>query len=173
MPVGGAEPRFDPTHRQWSLSNGGMEMKVAKQRLELVAEDDRAYNWDGRTALDHPEAAAEWFRSVGLASSPQEQIAAIYVDTRNRPLGWAILFVGTINRAACEPRPIMQTGLLLNAAGFFLAHNHPSGDPSPSAEDLAFTRRLADAGNLLGIRLIDHIIVGDDRWMSLKQRGGW
>ena len=99
-------------------------------------------------------------------------MCALYLDTRNRPLGWTVAHIGTINRAAVEPRSILVTGLDLNAAGFVIAHNHPSGDPSPSAEDLAFTRRMAEAGELVGIRLIDHIILGDDdRWISLRQRG--
>jgi DNA repair protein RadC len=77
-----------------------------------------------------------------------------------------------MNRAAVAPEPILQAGLLMNANGFFLAHNHPSGDPSPSAEDMAFTKRLKDAGEIVGPRLIDHLILGDDdSWVSLKQRG--
>jgi DNA repair protein RadC len=64
--------------------------------------------------------------------------------------------------------------LLANAASIILFHNHPSGDPSPSAEDLALTRRMADAGELLGIRVVDHIVVGEaPAFVSLKRRGGW
>ena len=147
-------------------------MMIARQRLEVVAEKEGSYNWDNRSSLSDPDEAAEWFREF-IVNSPQEKMAAIYVDTRNRPIGWSVLFVGTINRAAVDPKPILQMGLLLNAAGFFLAHNHPSGDPSPSAEDLAFTRRLSDAGEVIGIRLIDHLIIGDETHVSLKRRGGW
>jgi DNA repair protein RadC len=144
-------------------------MKVQKQRLEIVAEQDGEYHWDGRKKFSGPEDAVAWAREVGLTNSPQEKMAAIYVDTRNRPIGWALLFVGTLNRAAVEPRPIMQAGLLLNAASFFLVHNHPSGDPSPSAEDIAFTRRLAEVGDLIGIRLVDHVIVGDS-FLSMRAK---
>ena len=64
--------------------------------------------------------------------------------------------------------------LLTNAAGIILAHNHPSGDPSPSAEDLAFTRRMAEAGDLIGIRLVDHLILAsEEKWVSLRQRDAW
>ena len=73
-----------------------------------------------------------------------------------------------------EPRTILKQGLLLDAAGLVLFHTHPSGDPAPSAEDLAFTRRLADAGELVGPRLVDHLILGrGHRWVSLRQRGAW
>ena len=69
---------------------------------------------------------------------------------------------------------MLKEGLLRDAAGFVLFHTHPSGDPSPSAEDLAFTRRIAQSGELVGMRLVDHLIVGSpDAWISLRQRGGW
>jgi DNA repair protein RadC len=72
-----------------------------------------------------------------------------------------------------EPRAILKQGLLRDAAGVVIFHTHPSGDPAPSAEDLAFTRRLSEAGEAVGIRLVDHLILGaGDRWVSLRQRGG-
>jgi DNA repair protein RadC len=101
-------------------------------------------------------------------------MGAIFLDTRNRAIGHQIAYIGTLARAAVEPRGIFSAALLANAAGIVLFHNHPSGDPSPSAEDLAFTRRMADAGELLGIRVLDHIVVGEaPRFVSLKRRGGW
>ena len=81
---------------------------------------------------------------------------------------------GTLTRAAAEPRGILTAALLANAAGILLFHNHPSGDPSPSAEDLAFTRRMAEAGEVVGIRVVDHIIVGEaPAFVSLRQRGAF
>jgi DNA repair protein RadC len=136
-------------------------MKVQKHRLELVAERDGSYNWDARRALSSPSDVAAWAHEVGMTTSPQEQMTAIYVDTRNRPVGWSLLFVGMLNRMAVEPRPILQTGLLLNATKFFLIHNHPSGDPSPSPEDIAFTKKLAQAAEVVGLTLLDHVVVGD------------
>lgn len=142
---------------------------VARYRLELIREADTEY--DPETHLSHPSTAAS-FLQAQIGSRPQEHMAAVYLDTRNRLVGWTIAHIGTINRAAVEPRVLLQTGLLLNACGLILAHNHPSGDPSPSAEDLAFTRRMAEAGELVGVRLVDHLILGHaDRWLSLKQRG--
>ena len=85
-----------------------------------------------------------------------------------------MLYRGTINRAAVEPRGVLAAALLANAVAVVVFHNHPSGDPTPSAEDLAFTRRLSEAGNLLGVRLVDHVILGGPgRWYSLAERGGW
>ncbi len=84
------------------------------------------------------------------------------------------IFIGTISRAAVEPREILKEALLHRAAGVVLFHTHPSGDPSPSLEDLSFTRRMAEACEVLGVRLVDHMIVGGaGRWVSLKERGAW
>jgi len=143
---------------------------VTRYRVALVKEEDTAY---GDLSLAHPDAVAQFLNRV-LADRPQEHMTAVYLDTRNRLIGWTIAHIGTINRAAVEPRTIFQIALSLNAAGVILSHNHPSGDPSPSTEDLAFTRRMAQTGDLLGIRLVDHIILGESgRWISLRQRGGW
>lgn len=126
-----------------------------------------------RDLLSHPEAVAS-FLTLRYASQGQEVMGALYLDTRHRLLQDTEIFRGTLNRAAVEPRAILKQGLLRNAAGLILFHTHPSGDPSPSAEDLAFTRRMAEAGEVVGLRLVDHLIVaGGGRWVSLKKRGGW
>jgi DNA repair protein RadC len=101
-------------------------------------------------------------------------MGALFLDTRNRLLAESEVYRGTLNRAAVEPRGLLKEALLRGAAGLVLFHTHPSGDPSPSAEDLAFTRRLAEAGELVGVRLVDHLILGSaGRWVSLRQRGAW
>ena len=149
---------------------------IRRYRLELVAETSSIYEGNsehGEQAFSHPSAAARFLFSQ-IGNRPQEHMCALYLDTRNRPLGWTVAHIGTINRAAVEPRSILVTGLGLNAVGFLIAHNHPSGHPTPSSEDLAFTRRMAEAGDVVGLRLLDHIILGvEDRWVSLKQRGGF
>lgn len=148
----------------------GGPQTITRYRVALVQEKEHPY---GDLSLSHPAAVAKFLQGE-LADRPQEHMVAVYLDTRNRLIGWTIAFVGTINRAAVEPRVLFQTALCLNAAGLVVGHNHPSGDPSPSAEDLAFTRRISEAGELLGIRLVDHLILGSNsRWVSLRQRGGW
>ncbi len=143
---------------------------VARYRIALVKEEDAPY---GDVSLTNPGDVAEFLNRV-LADRPQEHMIAIYLDSRNRLIGWTIAHIGTINRAAVETRTIFQIALTLNAAGLILNHNHPSGDPSPSAEDLGFTRRMAQAGDLIGIRLLDHLILGHDgAWTSLRQLEGW
>lgn len=126
-----------------------------------------------RLPLGHPEAVARYLL-LRYGDRDQEVMGALYLDVRNRLLGEAELFRGTLSRAAVEPRAILKRALLSSAAGVLLFHTHPSGDPSPSAEDLAFTRRMAEAGDLVGVRLVDHLVLGTHhRWVSLRRRGGW
>jgi DNA repair protein RadC len=126
-----------------------------------------------RLPLGDPEAVARYL-ILRYAERDQEVMGAVYLDVRNRLLGESEVYRGTLARAAVEPRAILKQALLRSAAGMLIFHNHPSGDPSPSAEDLAFTRRLADAGELLGVRLLDHLVIGTGgRWVSLRRRGGW
>ncbi|MCP3957027.1 MAG: JAB domain-containing protein [bacterium] len=126
-----------------------------------------------RDLLDQPEIVARYL-GMRYAQQDQEVMGALYLDVRNRLIAESDIYRGTLSRAAVEPRVILKEGLLRSASGFILFHTHPSGDPTPSAEDLAFTRRLAEAGDLLGVRLIDHLILGSaGRWVSLGRRGAW
>jgi DNA repair protein RadC len=126
-----------------------------------------------RLSMSRPQAAARYL-ALRYGRPDQEVMGALYLDTRHRLIAESEIFRGTINRAAVEPRAILKEGLLRGATGFLLFHTHPSGDPSPSAEDVAFTRRLAEAGEIVGISLVDHLILGGaSRWISLRERGAW
>ena len=98
----------------------------------------------------------------------------LHGSSRFRLIAERELYRGTLNRAAVEPRLVLKEGLLAGAAALIVFHTHPSGDPTPSPEDLAFTRRLGEAGEVVGIRVVDHLILGGvGRWVSLAERGGW
>ncbi len=126
-----------------------------------------------RQPLTNAEAVARYL-GMRYALRDQEVMGALYLDTRNRLIREREIYRGTLSRAAAEPRAVLKAGLLADAAGFVLFHTHPSGDPSPSVEDLSFTRRIRDAGEVVGIRLVDHLILATGgRWLSLRQRGGW
>ncbi|MEZ5313808.1 MAG: JAB domain-containing protein [Thermoanaerobaculia bacterium] len=123
-----------------------------------------------RAAIGTPAAVASYL-ALRYAVRDQEVMGALYVDTRHRLLAERELYRGTVNRIAVEPRAILKEGLLHGACGVVLFHTHPSGDPSPSAEDLAFTRRMAEAGEVVGIRLVDHLILGAvGRWSLARAR---
>ena len=126
-----------------------------------------------RDLLDRPDAVASYL-SLRYAQEDQEVMGALYLDVRNRLIAESDIYRGTLSRAAVEPRAILKEGLLHSASGFILFHTHPSGDPAPSAEDLTFTQRMAEAGELLGVKLLDHMILGSaGRWVSLGRRGAW
>lgn len=126
-----------------------------------------------REPLGHPAAVARYL-ALRFTVPDQEVMGALFLDTRHRLLGESDVYRGTLNRAAVEPRGLLKEALLRGAAGLILFHTHPSGDPSPSAEDLSFTRRLAEAAEVLGLRLMDHLILGAaGAWVSLRQRGAW
>lgn len=121
--------------------------------------------------LEHPNAVARYLR-MRYADPDQEVVGAIFLDVRGRLVDECEIYRGTLSRAAVEPRGILKRALLHRASSFVLFHTHPSGDPSPSREDLAVTRRLADAGRVVGITLLDHLILGTaGRWMSVRNRG--
>ena len=146
-------------------------MRVPAARIQLVREPGVAYH-DQRRAASTPEAAAAIATQL-LALEPAEAMGAIYLTTRNRVLSTAVLYRGTIDRAVVEPRGFLQAALLQAAASMILCHVHPSGDPSPSAADLEVTRRMVEAGEVVGVRVLDHIIVGalTGDWESLARRG--
>ncbi len=126
-----------------------------------------------RDLLAHPDTVASYL-GLRYGLQDQETMGALFLDVRNRLIGESDVFRGTQNRAAVEPRGILKEALLRSASSFILFHTHPSGDPSPSEEDLTFTRRMAEAGDLVGVKLLDHIILGSTgRWVALGRRGAW
>lgn len=126
-----------------------------------------------RELLNRPDSVARYLR-LRYARQGQEVLGALLLDAKTRLITETEVFRGTLQRAAVSPRQLLKRALLADAARMIIFHTHPSGDPSPSAEDLAFTRRLAEAGSLVGVELLDHLILGGgERWISLKARGGW
>ncbi len=126
-----------------------------------------------RAPLERPEAVVRYL-DLRYGQRHQEVVGAIYLDSRNRLLTECELYRGTVSWSVVEPRAVLREGLMRGASGIVLFHTHPSGDPTPSAEDLQFTRRLAEAGEVLGVTLVDHLIVGHGgRWISLRDRGAW
>jgi DNA repair protein RadC len=95
----------------------------------------------------------------------------VYLDAKNRIIREREIYVGTVNSASVSTRDVLRHALDDHASGVIVFHNHPSGDPAPSAEDLLFTRKLVEAGKVLGVDILDHLVLGMNRYISLKQRG--
>lgn len=101
----------------------------------------------------------------------QEQLRAVLLDTRNRVIHVQTVYVGSLNTSVIRTAEVFREAIRRNAAALIIAHNHPSGDPSPSPEDVAVTRNLISAGQLLDIEVLDHLVIGQQRFVSLKERG--
>lgn len=106
-----------------------------------------------------------------LRYSMKENFAVMILDTKHQVLGMPIVSVGNLSASVVHPREVFEIAIRNYAAAIILIHNHPSGDPSPSGEDISITRRLVKAGELMDIPVIDHIIIGDDSFVSLKEKG--
>ncbi len=101
----------------------------------------------------------------------QERLGAVYLDSKNRVIREREIYVGTLNATTVSTRDIFRFAITDHAASVVIFHNHPSGDPAPSAEDLIFTKRVVEAGKLMGVNVLDHLIIGNNRYVSLRQRG--
>lgn len=124
-----------------------------------------------RDLLNEPALVKEYLRRT-RGDGTQERTGALYLNARNRLLrDDPEIYRGTLDRAVVEPRELLKRALLANAAALIVYHNHPSGDPSPSREDREFTRRLASAADLVGLRLLDHVVVGRDGCVSFREAG--
>ena len=104
-------------------------------------------------------------------SRPVETFGVLALDVRHRLRHETVISMGCLTSSVVHPREVFQAAVVARAAALILFHNHPSGDPEPSAEDLALTRRLASAGTLMGIEVLDHLVLGAASFVSLKQRG--
>lgn len=100
----------------------------------------------------------------------KEHFRVMLLDAKNRVITTELVSIGTLNTSLVHPRELFRRAIQACAAAVILVHNHPSGDPTPSAEDLSLTKRLVEAGKLLGIEVLDHLIIGDNRYVSLKER---
>jgi DNA repair protein RadC len=124
-----------------------------------------------RPLLNEPALVKEYLRTTAVDPN-QERTGALYLNARNRLLRVdPDIYRGTLDRAVVEPRELLRRALLARAASLILFHNHPSGDPTPSREDREFTRRLAAACEAIGVRLLDHIVVGAEGCVSFREAG--
>ena len=124
--------------------------------------------------LSSPEAVALLARDLANAiDDDREHFWVVLLNTQNRYLMHTLVSTGTLSASLVHPREVLGPALRAGAAGLILVHNHPSGDPTPSREDLRLTRQLADGARLLDLRLHDHLIIGNgtEQWVSLAQRG--
>lgn len=117
-----------------------------------------------------PSSIAEYYME-DMRHKRQEAMKLLLLNTKTKLIGETDISKGTVNSAVISPRELFVEALQKNAVSIILLHNHPSGDPTPSKEDVLITRRIRDAGELIGVELLDHIIIGNNCYISLKEKG--
>jgi DNA repair protein RadC len=126
-----------------------------------------SYPEKGKAIVRSPENVLNEVRSR-LKGRKKEHFLTLFLDTRNQVLGVAPVSVGSLDSSLAHPREVFKEAISANAASVIFVHNHPSGDPQPSEDDIKLTRRLVEAGNIVGIEVLDHVIVADKVCASLK-----
>ncbi len=145
---------------------GVAALKIVKTSAERLAKAEVLY----RPVLSNWDRLMEYLSAV-LAREKVEQFRLLFLDNRNRLLADEAQARGTVNHTPVYPREVVKRALDLHASALILAHNHPSGDPSPSADDIAITRQIVDAARALSITVHDHVVVGNGQWRSFRRDG--
>ncbi|MBN2796633.1 MAG: JAB domain-containing protein [Clostridia bacterium] len=142
-----------------------MKKRVQMVTTRLVRESSILYE---PRVLNSPEKAVELIRTF-IEDSDREMMVVINLDVKNQPNEMYVAAIGSLSACIVHPREIFKAAILANSGSILVAHNHPSGNPKPSQEDNAITKRLKEAGELIGITLLDHIIIGKDGYYSFKE----
>jgi DNA repair protein RadC len=132
-------------------------------RMSVLSPDERPY-------INGPADAAALV-SYEMSGLEEEHLRVILLDTRNSVLGMVDVYKGSVNSSQVHIGEVFKPAIRRGAPNIIVIHNHPSGDPTPSPDDIAVTRALAQAGKLLDINVLDHMVIGQNRWVSLKERG--
>ena len=147
------------------MSNVAKRINIVS--IKMIKESSFLYQ---TRTVSSPNDAYEMIREQ-LKDLDREQFIIACLNTKNEPTNISVVAVGTLNKAIVHPREVFKTAILSNAANVIAFHNHPSGDTEPSQQDIQLTNRLYEAGELLGIKLLDHLIIGDGTFTSLKEKG--
>lgn len=145
-------------------------IQVSFERIVLVKEKVGRYELPKK--IGGPDQAYKAITAItSVGEEAQEVFGVLILNIKNKIVAMHEISRGTLNSSMVHPREVFKPAVLHNAAAIICFHNHPSGDPEPSKEDIKITNRLIEAGKIIGIEIFDHIIVGDDRYVSLKERG--
>lgn len=150
----------------------GIGKAKAIQVLAAVEIGRRISNlaYDDRYVIRSPEDCANYVMN-DMRFLSQEHFVCLYLNTKNQVLHKKTVFIGSLNASIVHPREVYKEALRRSAASVICLHNHPSGDPSPSREDIEVTKRLVESGKIIGIELLDHLIIGENKFVSLKEKG--
>ena len=139
---------------------------------ELAARYEVAYQPDRLADMPAINCPQDVHNLLGPEMSllAQEQLRVLLLNTRNQVMAQRIVYQGNVNASIVRPAEVFRAAIIDSAPSIIISHNHPSGDPSPSPEDVSITRELVEGGKLLGIEVLDHIVIGGSRYVSLKEK---
>ena len=137
-------------------------LELGKRMLQQTVENEKIIN--------SPATLAE-FLMPRLRFEQKEQFMVVLLNMKNHIIANPVISVGSLNSAIVDAREIFKVAINYSAAALIMVHNHPSGDPTPSTEDINVTNKIAEAGNILDIKVLDHLIIGNDKYISLKEQG--
>ncbi|MBI3800232.1 MAG: JAB domain-containing protein [Deltaproteobacteria bacterium] len=137
------------------------ELKIIRERRE---------GYGARKQFRHAHDIYETFHNR-FERADREEFIVLLLDAKNKLLGFHVVSVGSLTASVVHPREVFKVAILGNAVALILVHNHPSGDPLPSAEDVAITTRLCQIGEVLGIKILDHVVIGEGRYVSFVEDG--
>lgn len=160
-------PDNEALNSQKSMPGNIPAKRIQVVGLRLVRESSSIL-YPGRK-IRKPHDAADLFRQF-LGEYDREVFSILCLNTKNEPTALHLVSTGTLNNTLIHPRETFKLAILSNSAAIIVCHNHPSGDPDPSPQDIELTKRLLDSGHLLGIDLLDHIILGNGNFISMKEK---
>lgn len=140
--------------------------KIPRWRVTLVKEGDPVY---GAPVFNRSDIVYSMFSF--LKKLAEEEVWAVYLSSKLNPIGTQMISRGSLNSSVIHPREVFKAAIISTAHSVILVHNHPSGFCSPSNDDVLLTERLSEAGKLLGIHLLDHIIIGEEEYFSFRDNG--
>lgn len=150
----------------------GIGLAKAVQLLAAVELGRRIGNltYHDRYVIRSPEDGANYVMN-DMRFLSQEHFVCLYLNTKNQVIHQQTIFIGSLNASIVHPREVFKEAFRRSAASIICIHNHPSGDPAPSREDIEVTKRLVECGKIIGIDILDHLIIGDKKFVSLKEKG--
>jgi len=154
------------------MSINGIGQAKAVQVMAAIEVGRRISNltFEDRYVIRSPEDGANFLMN-DMRFLNQEHFVCLYLNTKNQVIHQQTIFIGSLNASIVHPREVFREAFRRSAASIVCAHNHPSGDPAPSKEDIDVTRRLVECGKMIGIDILDHLIIGDKKYVSLKEKG--
>ncbi len=163
--------------RKKSLDKDAVLLNALRINLSLLGEIAMRYEVETQPVRpDHPPSIitpkdVHTLLGPEMSKLAQEQLRVLLLDIKNNVVGQRVIYQGNVNSAEVRPAEVLRPAVVEAVPNIIVSHNHPSGDPTPSPQDLACTRELSQAAKLLGVELLDHVVIGENRFVSLKDRG--